>query len=145
MPIRSVPASFPAAPARPPLAPRPLFLLDGLGAALSAAALGGVLPAFAGAVGVPARVLYSLAGAAAGLAAYGLGCGWRTPARWRPWLRGLAGANLLYAGATAALLLAHGRTLTAWGGAYFGLELAVIALLACWELSAAARPTGLPE
>ncbi|GAA4033619.1 hypothetical protein GCM10022409_17390 [Hymenobacter glaciei] len=121
------------------IAPHRLFLVDGLGAVLSAVGLGLVLPALEPAVGVPARVLHLLAVLASGLAAYSLRCYWRPPATWPPWLKGIAWANLLYGGLTVALLLGRAPNLTAWGGAYFGLELTVVVLLACWELRMAAR------
>lgn len=124
-----------------PIDPRRLFLLDSLGAALSVIGLGLILPAFEHAVGVPARVLYPLALLASGLAACSLRCFWRPPSHWRRWLTGIARANLLYCGLTAGLLLGYAPTLTGWGAAYFGLEMTVIILLACWELQTAARPS----
>jgi hypothetical protein len=125
----------------PPIPPQRLFLVDGVGAVLSAVGLGLVLPAWAGAVGAPTRVLYLLVLTASGLAACSLGCFWRTPTHWRPWLTGIAQANLLYCGLTAVLLLGYAPALTAWGAAYFGLEVTVIVLLACWELHTASRPS----
>ena len=124
------------------IAPRRLFLVDGLGAVLSAVGLGLVLPAFEPVVGLPTQVLYPLAGLAGGLAAGSLRCFWANPSNWRVWLKRIAGANLLYASLTAALLWFWAPNLTAWGALYFGLELAVVCLLAGWEWHAAARTSG---
>ena len=121
-----------------------LFLLDGAGAALSALCLGALLPRFARALGVPAAALYPLAGLAGALATGSLLCYWANPRPWQPWLRAIAGANLCYGALTAWMLALGPGHVTAWGWAYFGLELAVVALLAGWELRTAARLTG-PE
>ena len=124
------------------ISPQRLFLVDGLGALLSAISLGVVLPGFERTVGLPAQALHRLAFLAGGLAAYSFLCCWAQPANWRPLLKGIALANLLYGGLTAALLLFRYPTVTAVGGVYFGLELTVVVLLAGWELQTAARPPG---
>ncbi len=124
--------------------PQRLFLVDGLGAALSAVSLGFILPGFERAVGLPVEVLHLLAGLAGGLAAYALLCFWGQPARWRPFLTGLALANLLYSALTAALILCCYPNITALGGLYFGLELAVVTLLAGWELQTTRAPDTKP-
>jgi hypothetical protein len=121
-----------------------LFLLDGLGAALSALCLGAVLPRLEHALGVPAAALHPLAAIAGVLATYSLLCYWGNPRPWQPWLRVIAGANLCYGALTAGVLAFGPWHVTTWGWGYFGLELAVVALLAGWELRTVARLIG-PE
>ncbi|OWP61469.1 hypothetical protein CDA63_19275 [Hymenobacter amundsenii] len=119
-----------------------LFLLDGVGAVLSALCLGAVLPRFERALGVPAAVLHPLAAIAGALATGSLLCYWANPRPWQPWLRAIAAANLLYGVLTACLLAFGPWCVTAWGWGYFGLELAVVALLAGGEVRAASRTPG---
>jgi hypothetical protein len=110
---------------------RTLFLLDGLGALLSAFLLGAVLPRFALALGVLAPTLRLLMGVALLLVVWSLGhaCWAPRPAR----LRVTACANVAYCALTIALLSAQRGTLTAWGWAYFSAEMAVILSLAWVE------------
>lgn len=117
---------------------RRLFLIDGLGACLSAAALGLLLAPRASWVGLPAPLLYGLGGIAGVFALYSLGC-WRLlRGSGRPFLAGIAAANLAYALLTAGLVIRFRGQLTALGLVYFLLELAVLAVLVRAELRAAA-------
>lgn len=126
-------------PKSDPMKGKQLFLLDGLGALVSAGALGLLLPQFESLTGVPANALYWLAALACGLAAYSAGCWlWAGPG-WRPWLRALALLNIAYGCLTAGLMVIWQRRVTGWGLGYFLLELLVISGLVLLELRASRK------
>lgn len=117
---------------------RRLFLLDGLGAAVTAVMLGAILPAFEQAFAVPGRTMVALALVAATFAAYSLTCYWR--AAGARFLLGIAVANTAYCAGTLWLLLSMRRSLTGLDVAYFAGEILVIATLVTVEVSVALRP-----
>lgn len=84
--------------------------------------------------GVPDRVLGILGLIAIGLAAFSLSCWLFASAAARPLLAAITAANTGYCVLTAALVIAHLPTLSAWGVAYFVLEIAVIGVLIAAEL-----------
>jgi hypothetical protein len=84
------------------VAPKQLFLMDSLGAVLSALLLGMVLTRFETAFGMPKKVLYFLAGLACICAVYSFSNYWRMKENWRSYLQAIAIANLLYCGLTIA-------------------------------------------
>ncbi len=106
--------------------PERIFLVDGLGAALTATMLGVALPAFVGFFGMPTTVLYPLAGAAACLAIYSFSCHFLKPQRWQLYLRGIASLNLAYCCSSLVLMYFFWGALTTWGIAYFASEKLVI-------------------
>ena len=120
-----------------------LFLVDGVGALLSAAMLGGVLAHFPEAVGMPRGTLLSLAGLATVFAVYSFGSYCWAGARWRPLLRLIAFVNLAYCGLTLALVCMEYNTLHWLGMVYFLLEIALILVLVGVELVAASRHSRL--
>ncbi len=122
-------------------APRALFLLDGLGALLSAALLGLLLPRLGNLIGMPSSVLYPLAGAACLLSFTSLSCALVSPTRWRSFLFAIAGANLTYCALTLALLFRHRDSLHALDWIYFLGEMAIIVALASLEIAVARRPS----
>ncbi|MCW5924128.1 MAG: hypothetical protein KIS77_17535 [Saprospiraceae bacterium] len=107
--------------------PHKIFLLDGLGAMLSATCLGILLPRFPDTFGVPLGILFPLAGVACVFAAYSLACYFLAPVRWRPYLAGIALANTLYGLLTLWLVFGADLDLPLWGSTYFVLELIVLA------------------
>jgi hypothetical protein len=113
--------------------PRAVFLADGLGALLSTLMLG-LLALWEPFFGMPQAILYRLMPVAGAFALYSLGCAAAGPRRWRPFLRGIAVANLLYCCATLALVAYHLEKLTPLGLAYFLSEKAVVVALAIFEL-----------
>lgn len=119
--------------------PKTLFLLDGLGALLSCAMLGLVLPGFEQFFGMPHRALYPLAAIAGLFCLYSLGCFFSMPARWRSFLKTIAVANLAYCGLTAGAVVCWRRELTLAGFAYFFVEMAIIVVLARIEWRTADR------
>lgn len=135
------------------MSPRLLFLIDGLGAVLSAALLGLVLARLEGIFGMPPPVLHGLALLAVVFAVYSFFCfGWLSrqvppahdapPRDGRPQLKIIALANLTYAALTLGLVLYLYPQISLWGLVYFALELVVVVGLALVELavSRSARP-----
>jgi len=122
--------------------PKNLFLIDGFGALLSAFSLGIVLVKFEEIVGMPQRVLYILALMACIFAVYSFSCYLRVNKNWRPFLKAIAFANLLYCCLTIGLVLYFYQSLTALGILYFVLEIIVILLLVSIELKMASSAKG---
>jgi uncharacterized membrane protein YfcA len=119
--------------------PKQLFLIDSLGAVLSAFLLGIVLTSFETIFGMPHKVLYGLAALACLFAIYSFWNHARFKKNWRPYLRGIAIVNLLYCGLTAALVIYFHQELTKWGLTYFLLEMLVILVLVIVEFKTIAR------
>ena len=113
--------------------PKQLFLIDFLGAILSAFLLGVVLTYFESTFGMPRKVLYFLAALACLFAIYSFWNYVRFKENWRPYLRGIALVNLLYCCTTAALVIYFRQELTKWGLTYFLLEMVVIICLVVVE------------
>lgn len=114
-----------------------LFLIDGLGALLTALMLGLVLPRFEVFFGVPPALLYPLAGVGAAFAVYSLSCH-----RWAPrprLLLGIATANTLYCLVTLLLLGFLHQAITGWGVAYFVGEILLVLGLVWVEVTVARR------
>ncbi|MBS2018727.1 MAG: hypothetical protein JST00_38020 [Deltaproteobacteria bacterium] len=116
------------------LSVRRLFLLDGIGAALSAVALA-LSTAFEPMLGAPVHVVVPLSLVAAGFAVYSLTCHVR--AAGPRFLFGIAVANALYCLCTLSVVLALRHSLTMLGIAYFLGEVLVIATLVFVEATVA--------
>ncbi|MCB9038886.1 MAG: hypothetical protein H6557_19915 [Lewinellaceae bacterium] len=116
------------------LSPRKLFLIDGLGALLSAFLLGVVLVQWEHIFGMPPRVLYPLAAIAGAFAVYSLSCHWFPTQNHGPFLKGIAIANLLYCCLTLGLVVYWYPQLTALGVIYFLVEIGIVCSLAIVEL-----------
>jgi uncharacterized membrane protein YfcA len=121
--------------------PKQIFLLDCLGALLSATLLGVVLPSFQPIFGMPHNVLYGLAALACLFAVYSFWNYRWFKEHWRPYLRGIAIVNLLYCGLTAALVIYFRQELTKWGLLYFLQEMVVIIALVVVEFKTLTRKT----
>ena len=115
------------------MAPGRLFLLDSLGAMLTAIMLAAVLPVFEPTFGMPRQVLYILALIACVFFTVSFSCYLSTPQAWRFYMKIIAVANLLYCCLTAGLIVVYYQQLTVLGLAYFVLEITVIAVLAAVE------------
>ena len=121
------------------LQPKSLFLIDGLGAIVSAFSLAIVLVRFESFFGMPARVLYFLsfiAGIFVVNSFYGY---FRFGDNWRVRLKTIAIANLSYCLLTLVLVVYLNGQLTAWGIMYFIVEIMIIASLSLIEFSVASR------
>ncbi len=123
------------------LKPKQLFLLDAFGAALSAFFLGFVLVKYQVYIGMPENVLYILALIPCLFIIYDLLCYVLLKDNWRPYLRIIAYANLLYCDTTLILSIYHFKKLTTLGLTYFTVELLLIIALSMLELRATTRPT----
>ncbi len=121
------------------ISPRKLFLLDGIGAIVSALSLGVVLVQFESIFGMPKQVLYCLAAAASIFAIYSLTCYFSNIKYWRPFLKVIAFANLSYCFATAILVFYFYQELTVLGILYFVLEKLIVVPLALFELKTATK------
>jgi FtsH-binding integral membrane protein len=117
--------------------PRTLFLIDGVGALVTALLVGAVLPTLGEHIGMPRPVLRALALTAAVFAAYSLTCAATRPRRWPGYVRGIALANAGYCMATAAALIRYSATLHALDWLYFVGEIVVLCALVTLELRVA--------
>jgi hypothetical protein len=121
--------------------PRTLFLLDGVGALVTALLVGVVLPALGEHVGTPRPALRALALAAAVFAAYSLMCVAARPTRWPRYLRGIALVNAGYCVVTAAVLIRFASLLHLLDWLYFVGEIVVVLALVTLELRVAHAAT----
>ncbi len=119
------------------LSSRELFLVDGVGAIVTALLLSLLLARYESVFGMPVPVLYALAEVATGLAVYALLCYKLLRNIWRPYLKGIAAMNTLYCFATALLVIKHYASLTWLGMAYFIVEIGIILTLVKLELKMA--------
>lgn len=114
--------------------PKQLFLIDSLGALISATMLGIVLVMFESHFGMPSNTLYWLAGLAAVFAVYSFVNYIRFGKNWRIFLSIIAIVNLLYCALTAGVVIRHFQELTTLGIAYFIGEMIIVVALALIEL-----------
>jgi len=115
-----------------PLTLRTLFLLDFLGAVLSAVLLGVVLVRYQAYFGMPVHVLYSLSFVACAFAVYSGSC-YLLRVSNAVFLRIIAVANCTYCAVTIALLFQFYHSLTTLGLVYFIAEIFVIAFFGRME------------
>ena len=113
--------------------PRMLFLVDGLGALLSAFLLGVVLPKFEDVFGIPSSVLYILAVIPIFFALYDLYCYLKRDNKSGIYLRIIAILNLLYCCVSLGLIIACAKTITTIGWCYIIIEIVIVGLLAIFE------------
>lgn len=117
--------------------PRNLFLIDGLGAILSAVMLGVVLVALNSYIGLSSNTLYILAVIPIFFALYDFVVYLVNSKNWRPYLRIIAIANLLYCVFSIVILFTHLDSLKLLGWIYFVGELIIVGGLAIYELRVA--------
>jgi len=113
--------------------PKTIFLIDGLGAMLTAILLAFVLTKFEVYFGMPVNVLHCLAMVAYVFMLYSLTCYVFFQSRWRVYLSIIMLTNLLYCCLTIALASYYYSRLTALGIIYFLLECLVIICLVWLE------------
>jgi hypothetical protein len=122
------------------ISPRKLFLLDTMGAALSAFLLGVVLPHFERHIGMPLMVLYLLSTIACVFVVYSFIGYLLVKENQTTYLKIIAFANLLYCCLTAGLTFYYAKELTTLGVLYFIGEIALILGLVTLELKTALNP-----
>lgn len=113
--------------------PRKLFLLDGIGALASFASLLLIAEYFSGLVGMPRPILQILAGLAACFFVYSSLCFMRLKKNHAPYLQGICLVNSAYCLLTLSLTAYFYPELTAFGVAYFSVEICLICILVYTE------------
>lgn len=116
-----------------------IFLIDSIGAFLSAFFLGVVLVHFQEYIGMPRDVLVFLALLALGFCLYSLVCHFFVKDKWRPFLRNIAVVNTLYCLLTLGLIIYFFQSLTLLGLIYFMGEITVITALVFQEFRLISR------
>lgn len=117
--------------------PGTLFLLDGLGAALTAFSLFFVLRNNYDYFGMPANILAYLSLIGLVYCAYSMTCYFLLKNFWTRYLRIIAFSNFLYCILTMTLICAYYNDLTRIGLTYFLAEILIIVLLVYIELGVA--------
>lgn len=111
-----------------------IFLLDGVGALVSALSLGIVLPAIQSWIGMPLKVLYLLATLALFFAAYSF-TRYKFADLSNPvWLKGIIALNLSYCALSLFFVVTHFGLLTGLGLTYFILEKVIVIVIVGLEL-----------
>lgn len=110
-----------------------IFLIDGVGALVSVAIVGFVLPHFRQFLGVPVEVLYVLAAIAFVFAIYSLTCFRLIKINKRYWLRIIIYGNTLYTGLSLSFLYYYRQELTLIGKSLFIFEAIVLMFLIAIE------------
>ena len=116
-----------------------LFLVDGVGAVVSAFMLGIVLVYFQPYIGLSIELLQLLAAIPSVFIIYSFLNFWRKPKNWQPYLKGIAVANLLYCCLTLGILIAYNQKMTALGICYFVLEIIILLALVAIEWKVASK------
>jgi hypothetical protein len=116
--------------------PKTLFLIDGLGGLVTALLLYGVLRPFHEYVGMPPKVLIYLTLIAALFFIYSTLCHLFVKENWKPFLKIISYANLLYCCLTLLLMIYYFQELTTLGVGYFLAEILVILVLVYFERKA---------
>lgn len=125
--------------------PRRMFLIDGLGALVSAFFLGCILVRWEKMFGMPVFVLNYLAIAAVFLAVFSVTCFVRTPKKPRFYLRFIAVVNFVYCCISAVCVIVYFDYLTVSGVLYFVGEIVILGLLIFTELKVAGGERGKRE
>jgi len=117
--------------------PKILFIIDGLGAAITAFCLGIVLVKFEWFFGIPSKVLYALAIIPIFYVLYDF-YSYRKPiSQVGTYLKGIAILNLLYCILSFGLGLMHSESMTIWAWIYIINEIIIIVSLSMIELRTA--------
>ena len=121
--------------------PKKVFLIDGIGAIISAFMLGFVFVKIQHYIGIPKNILYFLAIIPCFLALYSFGCYYFFPKKWNLYLKIIAVLNLLYCFLTTSLLIILIEKTTFLGVAYFIIEIVILVTLIIFELKIARTKT----
>lgn len=119
--------------------PKKLFLIDSIGALVSALMLGIVLVQLEDIIGMPPNILYILSLLAVAFSIYSFSCFVGFPERWPLFLKIIAIVNLMYCCLTMGMVIYFGSGLTVLGILYFVMEVMIISTLVIIELKTANR------
>lgn len=114
-----------------------IFLVDAIGAMISALLIGLVIAPYEGFFGVPTPIAYLLCFIAILLSAFSLLSYLFTQNSWKKNLRIIAILNLGYCAFTASVLTLNSEGITFWGWSYFILEMLIIFALSRVEMGIA--------
>lgn len=117
--------------------PKNLFLVDGLGAALTTFYLYFILRHFYEYFGMPTHILAYLSLIGLAFCVYSMTCFFLLKGIWTPFLRLISIGNLIYCVLTMILVYSHFNDLTKLGLIYFLLEITIIVVIAYIELGVA--------
>lgn len=116
--------------------PKTLFLIDGVGALISAFLLGVVLVKLEYVFGIPSKSLYFLAVIPIFFAAYDIYC-YRKDHKLAFFLKGIAIVNVVYCVISFGLAIYHIDTITLFGWFYVLIEILIIIALSIVEIRVA--------
>lgn len=119
--------------------PRKIFLLDSLGALLTAFFLLCILLPLERQFGMSQQILLTLSAIAVVFAIYSVSCFLFVRTNWRPFLKSLYVANLTYCCLTAGLVIMNYNQLTWLGLSYFLIEIVLISALVAIEQQAVVK------
>lgn len=115
------------------LKPQTLFLVDALGALLTAFFLTAMTSVFYKYIGMSQNILTTLAVIASMFCIYSASCFILIKNNWRPFLKAIITLNILYCCATVACIVYSYQQLTILGMVYFVLEIVVMFVLVVME------------
>jgi hypothetical protein len=113
--------------------PKSLFLIDAIGAFITAFLLFMILSPCEAYFGAPKEILRYLSIIAAVYAVYSFSCFLLLKKQWSPFLKIISMANLFYCGLTVSFVIYYSSRLKMLGFAYFLGEILLIVCLACFE------------
>ncbi|MEL6559000.1 MAG: hypothetical protein AAFQ94_12500 [Bacteroidota bacterium] len=115
------------------LSPKKVFLIDGLGAIVTATMLLLVLSNMTDFFGVSKDYLQILGIIAVAFSIYSFSCYFTVKQKWKPYLKIIAVANFLYCLLTAGLIVYLHEEVTVFGVLYFAAEALVVLILVYLE------------
>lgn len=116
-----------------------LFLIDSIGAFMTAFSLFVVVRQFNEYFGMPKKELTYLSAIAGLFCIYSAACFSILKRGWAPYIRFIGIANIIYCALTMGLLIAYLPLLTIIGKSYFVIEIVIICILSYIELNVATR------
>jgi hypothetical protein len=116
------------------LKPKIIFLIDGIGAFLTAFFLFFVLRNYNAYFGLPKTTLSYLSIIAILFSIYSISCFYFVNKKWHAFLKVISIANVLYCCLTTYLIIYYYKQITLLGLTYFILEISIILILAFVEI-----------
>ena len=116
------------------ISPRKMFLIDGVGATVSASIMGLLIARFVSIFGMPASSAYLLAAIPILFIVYSFYHYFCFPKDWQINLKLIAAANLIYIFISIGVAFYHFEEMTKLGLAYFLMEIIVILIVVVMEL-----------